>query len=257
MRSLPVPTSLHIFRMEPLRGHAIMVIETRLVFNLVDSFFGGSGKSDIKIEGRDFTPIEHRITKRVVEMILSDLEKAWRPVHEINLVYHPLRDKPPVRRHRPAHRRGPGRQVRPGNGAGRRHGHHVHALRHHRADQEQALRGFQSDQLEVDYTWMNRFKEQLMDAEVKITVQLGTARITGKQLLSLRVGDTIQLEQDAHDDVLALVEGVPKFKGVPGVVDGNQAVKVTQKIVNPLTGSNQSWPTNGMTAKASKATPVS
>ena len=88
MRSLPVPTSLHIFRMEPLRGHAIMVIETRLVFNLVDYFFGGDGKSDIKIEGRDFTAIEHRVTKRVVEMVLADMEKAWKPVHEISLQYH-------------------------------------------------------------------------------------------------------------------------------------------------------------------------
>jgi flagellar motor switch protein FliM len=40
MRSLPVPTSLHIFKMDPLRGHAIFVLESKLVFNLVETFFG-------------------------------------------------------------------------------------------------------------------------------------------------------------------------------------------------------------------------
>ena len=61
MRSLPVPTSLHIFKMDPLRGHAIFVLESKLVFNLVETFFGGSGGGDVKIEGRDFTAIEQQI----------------------------------------------------------------------------------------------------------------------------------------------------------------------------------------------------
>ena len=40
LRSLPVPSSLHIFRMEPLRGHGLMVVESKLVFSVVDTFFG-------------------------------------------------------------------------------------------------------------------------------------------------------------------------------------------------------------------------
>jgi len=56
-RSLPVPTSLHIFRMEPLRGYVMLVLESELVFNLIDTFFGGSGLGKTKIEGREFTAI--------------------------------------------------------------------------------------------------------------------------------------------------------------------------------------------------------
>ncbi|MCG8567098.1 MAG: flagellar motor switch protein FliM, partial [Desulfobacterales bacterium] len=41
VRSLPVPTSLHVFRMEPLRGHGLVVFESQLVYNLIDTFFGG------------------------------------------------------------------------------------------------------------------------------------------------------------------------------------------------------------------------
>ena len=58
IKTLPVPTSMNLFRMTPLRGNAMMVFETRLVFTLVEMFFGGSGEVETKSEGRDFTEIE-------------------------------------------------------------------------------------------------------------------------------------------------------------------------------------------------------
>jgi flagellar motor switch protein FliM len=230
MRSLPVPTSLHIFRMEPLRGHAIMVIETRLVFNLVDSFFGGDGKSDIKIEGRDFTPIEHRVTRRVVEMVLSDLEKAWKPVHELSLIYHRSEINPQF--------------------AGIVPPTDVVVVIKFDLEMEQTAgtiivcipystiepirnklyAGYQSDQLEIDHEWMRRFKEQLKQAKVTLTAVLGQASITGRELLNLKIGDTIQLEQDVTEPVVIRVQGVPKFAGIPGVVEGNQAIKVIERL---------------------------
>ena len=59
LKTLPVPSSMNLFRMTPLRGNAIMVLETRLVFTLIDLFFGGSGELEVKAEGRDFTEIEN------------------------------------------------------------------------------------------------------------------------------------------------------------------------------------------------------
>ena len=55
LRSLPVPSSLHIFRMEPLRGHGLMVVESKLVFAVVDTFFGGTGGKEVKMKERDFS----------------------------------------------------------------------------------------------------------------------------------------------------------------------------------------------------------
>ena len=43
LRSLPVPSSLHIFRMEPLRGHGLIVVENKLVFAVVDTFLVDPG----------------------------------------------------------------------------------------------------------------------------------------------------------------------------------------------------------------------
>ena len=87
LRTLPVPSSLHIFRMEPFRGHGLFVVESRLVFSIVDTFFGGSGSREAKITGRDFSSIEIRMTKNVVLSALEDLEKAWKPVHAVTTTY--------------------------------------------------------------------------------------------------------------------------------------------------------------------------
>ena len=43
LKTLPVPSSMNLFRMTPLRGNAIMVLETRLVFTLIDLSLGDPG----------------------------------------------------------------------------------------------------------------------------------------------------------------------------------------------------------------------
>jgi flagellar motor switch protein FliM len=75
MRSLPVPTSINIFKMDPLRGNAIIIVDARLVFALVESFFGGQG-SRPKIEGREFTRIEQTVVGRVIKLTLEKMEES-------------------------------------------------------------------------------------------------------------------------------------------------------------------------------------
>src|SRR5690606_15093679 len=58
--TLAVPTSLNLIRFQPLSGTALMIFEAKLVFALIDVFFGGNGRH-AKIEGRDFTPTENQI----------------------------------------------------------------------------------------------------------------------------------------------------------------------------------------------------
>ena len=55
IHSLYVPTSLNLIKIKPLRGTALFVIDPKLVFILVDNFFGGEGRFYNKIEGREFT----------------------------------------------------------------------------------------------------------------------------------------------------------------------------------------------------------
>ena len=55
-----MPTNLNLVKINPLRGTALIVLDPKLVFAVVDNFFGGTGRH-AKIEGREFTATEQRI----------------------------------------------------------------------------------------------------------------------------------------------------------------------------------------------------
>ncbi len=83
IQSFPLPASIHAFRLEPMRGIGIFVIEARLAFAMVELFFGGSGQKIMKVEGRDFTPIENKFLGKFVERMLRGMEESWQSVVQL------------------------------------------------------------------------------------------------------------------------------------------------------------------------------
>lgn len=229
-RSLPVPTSLHVFRMEPLRGHALLVLESQLVFNLIDTFFGGKGMGKAKIEGREFTPIEEKMIKKVVQSCLCDLETAWAPVEpvkthlvrsEVNPQFATIvlpTDLVIVAKFEIELEQAAGMLILCMPYA------MIEPLRN------KLTAGFQAEVEDVDYTWVKRMKEIILESHVEMQVMLGSTEITGEKLLSLKPGDIIQLDQDAADPLMAKIEGFEKITGFAGVQRGFQAFRVDQKL---------------------------
>ncbi|WP_028574027.1 flagellar motor switch protein FliM [Desulfonatronovibrio hydrogenovorans] len=228
MRSLPVPTSINIFKIDPLRGNALMIIDTRLVFALVENFFGGAG-SQPKIEGRDFTPIEQSIVTKVAKMLLDNLEDAWRPVHEVGIELSRSEVNPQFATIVP-----PSDvvvvvsfEVELENAIGSL----VICLPYATIEpiRSKLYAAYQSERLEVDHAWLTRFKERLMEIPVDVNITLGHSQITGRQLLNLEVGDILVLDTDEEDLLKAQVQGVVKFHGIPGFVKGNKAFQVIKE----------------------------
>ncbi len=228
MRSLPVPTSINIFKIDPLRGNALMIIDTRLVFALVENFFGGSG-SQPKVEGRDFTPIEQSIVTKVAKMLLENLQDTWRPVHEVGIELTRSEVNPQF-----------ATIVPPSD---------VVVVVSFEVELESAIgslviclpyatiepirsklyASYQSERLEVDHAWLVRFKERLMEIPVDMNVTLGHSQITGRQLLNLELGDILVLDTDQEDLLKAQIQGVVKFHGIPGFVKANSAFQVVKE----------------------------
>jgi flagellar motor switch protein FliM len=227
MNSLPLPSCLNILRLDPLRGAAVMVIESKLLYALVDSFFGGNDVPYTKIEGKDFTQIEIKIARRVVLTAIDDLEKAWEPVYPLKIGYSRTEINPQFVAVVPPSDvviattfdvelekvSGTIKVVIP------------YATLE--PIKSKLSVGFQSEQLEVDFIWINRIKEQIMGTTANLLVKLGNADITLRDLMELEPGDIIQLNTDATLPLDVLIEGVPKFKGIPGLSKGNRAIKIT------------------------------
>lgn len=227
LKTLFVPTSLHIFRMDPIRGQALLVLESNLVFSLIDAFLGGKGIQGIKIEGRDFTNIENRMIRKVVDAALANYEKAWNPVYPISVQFSRSEVNPQFV------------GIVPGTdlvvvisfevemeaSAGKLIICIPYACLEPIRNLLQA--GFQSGQSEVDSAWMERFRDRIIEAPVNVTAELGRTTIKGKELLTLEAGDVLLLDRNTTGELDVRVEGVLKFRGYPGVFRGNRAIKIS------------------------------
>lgn len=83
LSTLYVPTSLNLMRILPLKGTALLIFDAKMVYRVVDQFFGGDGRH-AKIEGREFTHTEMRIVHKVIRQAFQDLSEAWRPAYQVS-----------------------------------------------------------------------------------------------------------------------------------------------------------------------------
>ena len=230
LKSIPVPTSMHLVKLEPLRGSALIVVESKIIFMLVDIIFGGSGKNAFKIEGREFTAIESSIIKKVVVSALVDMERAWQSLAELKITHQRSEINPQFVQ-----------LVSPTDvvivsvfeieveySAGTISVCIPYSTLEPLRDRLQA--GYQSEQLEVDKTWINRFKGGLFSSKVDMLARLGSAEISAGEVISLKKGDVIPLDQFVTDPLDLYVEGVMKFRGRPVIYKGNQAIQVSHII---------------------------
>ena len=229
LRSLPVPSSMHIFRMEPLRGHGLVIVESKVVYAVVDTFFGGSG-GDAVITDRDFSAIEIRMTKSVILSVLEDLEKAWRPVHTVTTNFVRSEVNPQFAAIVP-----PTDivlvilfEIEMENISGTLTICLPYAAIEPVIPKLKAQ--FQSEELEVDQVWVRRLRAELLSTDIEIIAELGGTQITPEELMHFKVGDTLILGNDVTDPLILKVEGNPKFKGFPGVSRGNKAIQITEVI---------------------------
>lgn len=230
MKKLPLPSSLHIFRMPPLSGYALMVVSASMVFGIVDSLFGGSGQGRVKIEGREYTPIETRLIGKVVMIALDVLRDAWAPIHPVDFVYVRSEFNPLAIAIVP-----PTDVV-------------IIVTIEVELEQEsttltlctpystiEPLRaklatGFQSTRLEADTGVMRRMEINLKRTMANLSVQLAEGKISPKDFLALKRNDVVTLDTNPSDEAMIMIEGSPKFYGYVGSYRGNRAVRVTRAI---------------------------
>ncbi|MBN1843490.1 MAG: flagellar motor switch protein FliM [Deltaproteobacteria bacterium] len=225
--SLPVPTSLHIFRVDPLVGQALVVLDGRLVFSLIECYFGGKGTEQVKIEGRDFTPIENAMIRKAVRICLEDLAAAWERIFKVKMTYVRSEVNPEF-----------ATIVMPGDlvivnrfnidieGIG---GNMSVCIPYSTIEpiRNKFCGGLQGDQVNsMDAKWERRLHERIRETTVDVVVELGTAKITAERLLDVKVGDVIQLEQYATQHLICTVQGVPKLEGRPGIMRGSRAIRI-------------------------------
>lgn len=225
---LETPANLHLFTMAPLRGQALVVVSSNLAYGLVDKVFGGLGKIPTDGLRRECSAIEMHTVQRVVVQALGDFTEALTPLHPIQCGFVRSETNPiSVAICAPTDQvlllpfqcdlgSGPTSLSLAIPFA------MLEPIRAKLGEPEAADKG-------PDVTWIAALQRAVEATDVTMSVELGTAELTTRAVLRLKVGDLISIDTRADDPLAVSVEGIRLMTGVPGVSRGNNAVRVIAK----------------------------
>ncbi len=226
VHSLFVPTSMNIVKVNPLRGSALVVFDPKLVFILVDNFYGGIGRHT-KIEGRDFSATEQRVIQMVLRDIFDDMVEAWKPVMPIKFKFSSMEVNPQF-----ANIVSPSEvvvvstfHVELDGGGGDVHMTMPYSMLE--PIRELLDAGIQSDVTEKDERWSISLQEEVKTADMEISSTLVRTTMSLRDVVQLKEGDILPV--DLPELVPLMVEEIPIFYGKFGVSNGNLAVKIVKK----------------------------
>jgi len=227
VHSLYVPTSLNMVKIKPLRGTALFILDAKLVFKLVDNFFGGDGRH-AKIEGREFTPTENRVVQIVLQQAFQDMAEAWAPVYKVDFEYLNSEVNPSL-----ANIVSPSEvvvvssfHIELDGGGGDMHLTLPYSMIE--PIREVLDAGVQSDVDETDERWMSALREEILGAKIPLKAKLLERPISLKAVSEMKVGDIIPV--DMPETVTVLANGVPTFRSKLGLSRGNLAIKIVDTI---------------------------
>lgn len=227
IRTLPVPCSINQVNIKPLRGTALIVFEPHLVTCAVDGFFGGGKRTVSARERTEFTPVEQRITRKMLQAVFTQQEHAWSPLMPLEFEYVSGDANP-------EHTKVPGASeaeqmivtvvnVKLEGGEGAFHVLFPYTMLEPIRSELTARIQLSPDGNE------DRFSQALMDGladvELPISCALVRTKITIEQLLRLRAGDVLPVQMPTS--VVLDVEGMPTYRGVYGTLGESHAVQIT------------------------------
>ena len=226
VHTLYVPTSLNMVKLRPLRGTGLIILDAKLVFKLVDNFFGGDGRH-AKIEGREFTPTELRVVQMVLQQAFVDLKEAWKTIMPIEFEYVNSEVNPSM-----ANIVSPSEvvvvstfHVELDGGGGDMHITLPYAMIE--PIRETLDAGMQSDVDDIDERWVRALREDVVGATVSVNTTVAEKTISLRDIIDLEAGDVIPI--DMEDKIILTANGVPILYARLGQSRGNLALQILEK----------------------------
>ena len=229
-KNLPLPTNMNLVTAESLKGFLILIFDAKLIFSVLETIFGGSRLSAPKIEGREFTKIELKVVKKLMEVVLLELEKAWSPVYELRCKYSRSEMNP----------------------------NYVTAIG---PEEIVSLCEFSvtvddinswmkvcvpysilepiknllviapsREDREIKQRWEKQLKSRLMKVPLELTATLGRKRMSLQEFVNLKEGSLILVDRHVNDPLSLEIDNRTRLKGKLGLFKGSKAIKIEQII---------------------------
>ena len=231
INSISQPALLSVFKAEEWDNFGLITIESALIYSVLDAMFGGKrGQPAPRIDGRPFTSIEIRMVRRVIELVLSDAEAAFKPLSPVRFNVDRVESNP--------------RFVsisRPANAAIRvelkfdmeGRGGALHLLLPYATIEpirELLLESFMGEKLGRDPIWENHLATEVWQADVDVTCVLHETQLPLKRVMKLEIGDTLMFDARPDSTVSLRCGDFIVTEGRIGRVDD----KIAVQVVSPL-----------------------
>ena len=234
MNSIPLPAVISVFKAEEWENFGLATVDSSLIYSMIDVLLGGRrGQLSLRVEGRPYTTIETNLVKRLIEVVLADAEQAFRPLSPVTFKIDRLETNPRF-----------AAISRPANAA---------ILVRLRIDMEERggtielllpyatiepirnvlLQMFMGEKFGRDQIWEGHFATEIAQARISVDAVLYEADIPLKQLMALKVGDTLPLEMRADALVSVRCGNVTLTEGRMGRVGDHVAIRVTKQLRKP------------------------
>ncbi|MGU3664380.1 flagellar motor switch protein FliM [Methylobacterium sp. A49B] len=231
LNAIPLPTLLGVFRAEQWENSGLVTVDSNLAYATFDLLLGGKrGGSSSRLDGRPFTAIEMTLVRRLVEIVLGDLEMSFQPLSPVTFGIDRIETNPRF-----------ATITRPGNAAilislrldvdGR--GGMLQILFPYATIEpirELLTQSFMGEKLGRDQVWEGHLATEIWQADVTMEAVLHEMMLPLKQVMSLKVGETLMFDAKPSDLITVRCGDWALTQGRIGRVDGHIAVQVTRPL---------------------------
>lgn len=234
LNSIPLPAILGVFKAEEWDGFGLCTVESSLIYSIIDVLLGGGrGMSAVRVEGRPYTTIESNLVRRMIEIIMHDMEQAFSPLSPVHYNLERLETNPRF-----------AAISRPANAA---------ILVELRIDMEDRggkieimmpyatlepirdllLQMFMGEKFGRDPIWEGHLATEIYAAEVDVDAVLYETHLPLGRVLDLQVGETLLFDISPNDPVSIKCGGIPLTQGTMGKDEDAIAIRVERVLQKP------------------------
>lgn len=218
-----------IMSLPPLTGQAVLEIEFGLVFSMIDRMLGGPG---LAISRNVLTDIERPLIRQTLERMFSSLKVAWEGVVIVNPSIEGMETSAQFVQIAP-----PNDivvtilfEVKVGNQRGAMSLCIPYLVLKPITTKLSAQKWFVNNSRKHSPIAKRMLTQQIQQASVDCSFELGKAHLVIKDFLRLKAGDILRLEQKTEKDLTMLVGKVPKYEGKPAL----NGKKLVFAVSNPI-----------------------
>lgn len=231
INAVSAPSILMIFKAVEWENFGLVMVDSSMVYSLVDILLGGRKVNrPLKIESRPYTTIEQSIAKQLGELLLSDLGASFDPVSPTTFQYDRIETNPSF-----------ATISRPGDAAillqlnikmDTRNGKIDILLPYATLEPIKALllQVFIGEKFGKDAEWESKLREEILELPLTIEAVLNQKPALLKDIMNLKIGSTIIMENYYDDEIILHSGGVKLLSGKLGKVDDKISVMLTNSI---------------------------